>query len=86
MPGVGCRKKGSVAKTGRVHTPIVSKKQRGFMGAEIRRRRLGMPGRIESMSEAQLAAHLHESAGKKLPMRSRTRGARRARAKKGRKS
>jgi len=35
MPGKGCPKKSKHRK----HTPIVSKAQRGAMGAELRRRR-----------------------------------------------
>lgn len=55
-------------KSGRAHTPIVSKKQRGFFGAELARKRAGKSTRTE-MSEAELARHLEESRGKKLPLR-----------------
>ena len=61
MPGKGCK------KAGRKHTPIVSKKQKGMMGAELKRRRAGKKGRMKGMSEAELVRHLKESKGKKLP-------------------
>lgn len=64
MPGKGCGKKG------RKHTPIVSKKQQGFMGAELARKQAGKRGKT-GMSKATLARHLEESGGKKLPARSR---------------
>lgn len=57
-------------KSGRKHTPIVSKKQRGFFGAELRRKRAGLKTRTK-MSQAELTRHLRESKGKKLPKRSR---------------
>jgi len=50
----------------RKHTPIVSKKQRGFFGAEYRRKKLGKKGKTK-MPMAELARHLRESKGKKLP-------------------
>ena len=50
----------------RKHTPITSKKQRGFMGAELARKRAGKKGKTE-MSQAELTRHLEESKGKKLP-------------------
>jgi len=53
----------------RKHTPIVSKKQQGFMGAELARKRAGKKGKTE-MSEAELSRHLKESKGKNLPTRS----------------
>lgn len=65
MPGKGCRKKG---KKGRKHTPIVSKKQRGFFGAEYARKKAGKKGKTK-MSKAELSRHLKESKGKKLPKR-----------------
>ena len=58
MPGKGCK--------GRKHTPIVSKKQRGFMGAELARKRAGKKGKT-TMSVAELCRHLKESKDKKLP-------------------
>jgi len=61
MTVLGCSK-------GRKHTPITSKAQRGFFGAELRRKRLGLKGRT-SMSKTELTRHLHEAAGKKLPAR-----------------
>ena len=64
MPGKGCR------KSGRKHTPIVSEKQRGFMGAELARKRAGETTKTE-MSEAELSRHLEEAGGKKLPLRAR---------------
>lgn len=61
----------------RKHTPIVSKKQRGFFGAELARKRAGKKTKT-SMPEEELARHLRESKGKKLPLRhtikKRTRG------------
>jgi hypothetical protein len=50
------------------HTPIVGEKQRGFFGAELRRKRMGKSTKTE-MSEAELSRHLEESAGKDLPKR-----------------
>lgn len=47
------------------HTPIVSKKQRGFFGAELARKRAGKQTKT-SMSEEELSRHLKESKGKKL--------------------
>lgn len=64
MPGKGCGKKG------KPHTPITSKKQQGFMGAELARKRAGKRGKT-GMSQATLARHLKEAGGKKLPTRSR---------------
>lgn len=52
----------------RKHTPIVSKKQRGFFGAELARKRKGKRTKTE-MSKAELVRHLKESKGKKLPTR-----------------
>jgi hypothetical protein len=60
MPGAGCK------KSGRKHTPIVSKTQRGFFGAELARKRAGKKGKTK-MPKAELERHLHESKGKKLP-------------------
>lgn len=68
MPGKGCGKKGH-----RKHTPIVSQKQRGLMGAELSRRRRGKSSRMEGMTTAELKSHLHESKGKKLPARAKAR-------------
>ena len=63
MPGKGCGKGGH-----RKHTPIVSRKQRGFFGAELARKRAGKETRTD-MTEAELERHLEESAGKKMPAR-----------------
>lgn len=52
----------------RKHTPIVSKKQRGFFGAELARKRAGKKTRTK-MSATELARHLKESKGKRLPKR-----------------
>ena len=57
-------------KSGRKHTPLVSKKQRGFFGAELARRRKGKKGRMKGITEEELARHLRESKGKKLPFQS----------------
>ena len=54
------------SKKGRKHTPIVSKKQRGFFGAELARKEAGKKTRTK-MSQAELKKHLKESKGKKLP-------------------
>lgn len=64
MTGPGCPK----TKSGkhRKHTEIVSEKQRGFMGAELARKRAGKKGKT-GMSQAVLARHLEESKGKNLP-------------------
>ena len=66
MPGAGCGKGGT-----RKHTPIVSKRQRGFFGAELRRRRSGKRGKMKGITTAELESHLHESKGKNLPKRAR---------------
>jgi len=58
MPGKHCKK--------RKHTPIVSKKQRGFFGAEYKRAKSGKK-RKTKMTKAELKRHLKESKGKKLP-------------------
>lgn len=62
MTGPGCE------KLHRKHTPIVSKKQQGFFGAELQRKREGKGTKTE-MSEAELSRHLEESKGKKLPLK-----------------
>jgi hypothetical protein len=58
MPGKGCRK--------RKHTPITSRKQQKFMGAELTRKKKGKKGKTK-MSKATLKRHLKESKGKQLP-------------------
>lgn len=60
------RKRKNNPKKHRKHTPITSEAQRGFMGAELARKRAGKEGKTE-MSKAELARHLEESKGKKLP-------------------
>ena len=50
----------------RKHTPIKSRKQQKFMGAELARKKAGKKGRTK-MSKAELRRHLKESRGKKLP-------------------
>jgi len=64
MTGPGCPKKSKHRK----HTPIVSEKQRGFMGAELARKRAGKKGKTK-MSQVELSRHLKESKGKNLPTR-----------------
>ncbi len=61
MTGKSCPK----TKSGKhkTHTPIVSKKQQGFMGAELARKRAGKKGKT-TMSKATLKRHLKESKGK----------------------
>jgi hypothetical protein len=53
----------------RKHTPIVSKKQRGFFGAELARAKAGR-NRKTDMPIAELERHLHEAKGKNLPSQS----------------
>jgi hypothetical protein len=60
-------KKKKVKIRHRKHTPIVSKKQRGLFGAEYARRKKGESPRMPGITKAELASHLEESAGKKLP-------------------
>lgn len=66
-----CTRPGDNPGSHRKHTPIVSEKQRGMMGAELARRREGKKGRLPSMTTAELRGHLKESKGKNLPERSR---------------
>ena len=54
---------------GKKHRLIVSKAQRGLMGAELARRRAGKKGRMEGMTIEKLRSDLKESAGKKLVSR-----------------
>ena len=54
---------------GKKHTPITSKKQRGLFGAELARRKTGKGSRMSGIKTAELRSHLHESKGKKLPLR-----------------
>lgn len=61
MTGPGCNKK---------HTPIVSKKQRGKFGSELRRRKKGLKRRMKGITTAELRSHLKESKDKNLPERS----------------
>jgi len=53
-------------KSGRKHTPITSKAQRGLFGAEYARGKKGKKKKTD-MSQAELKRHLKESKGKKLP-------------------
>lgn len=53
----------------RKHTPIISKKQQGFFGAELARERAGKAKKTD-MSEAELVRHLKESKGKKFKKKS----------------
>ena len=62
MPGKGCKSK-------RKHTPIVSEAQQGKFGAELARRRAGKESRMKGITTAELESHLHESKGKNLPKR-----------------
>lgn len=61
MPGKHCK------KSGRKHTPITSKAQRGLFGAELARRRAGKKSRMKGITEKELSSHLKESKGKSLP-------------------
>jgi len=54
---------------GKKHRLIVSKAQRGLMGAELARRRAGKKGRMKGMTTEELRSDLKESAGKKLVSR-----------------
>lgn len=68
---------GKHGKKHRKHTPIVSEKQRGAMGAALAAKRgtAKKPLRAvaksiaASMSEAQLSRHLKESKGRELAIR-----------------
>ncbi len=62
---------GKCKKSGRPHTPIKSKAQRGLFGAELARRRAGRAPMLPSITTAELESHLEESGGKKLPKRAR---------------
>jgi len=62
------KKKKSNPDKHRKHTPITSEAQRGFMGAELARKRAGKKGKT-GMSEAELVRHLEEVGGKDLPKR-----------------
>lgn len=64
MTGKACK------KSGRKHTPIVSKKQQGKFGAELSRRRSGKKSQMKGITTAELESHLKESKGKKLPAKS----------------
>ena len=46
---------------------ITSEAQRGFFGAELRRRREGKKSKMKGMSTEDLEYDLHQSAGKDLP-------------------
>jgi len=63
MPGKGCR------KSGRKHTPIVSKAQQRLFGAV----RGGKKTKAKGLSKSEAGRHLRESKGKKLPARKRKR-------------
>lgn len=63
MTTPGCR------HSGRKHTPIVSRAQRGLFGAELARRKAGKKSRMEGITSAELRSHLKESSGKRLPGR-----------------
>lgn len=52
-------------KKKRKHTPITSRKQRGFFGAELTRKKRGKKGKTK-MSKKVLRKHLKESRGRKL--------------------
>lgn len=54
MSGKGCTRK---------HTKITSKKQQGFFGAELSRKRRGKKSKT-AMPIAMIARHLRESKGK----------------------
>lgn len=59
MPGKGCR------KSGRKHTPIVSKAQRGLFGAKAG----GKKTKAKGLTRAEAKRHMKEVKGKKLPAR-----------------
>jgi hypothetical protein len=61
MTGAGC--------SGRRHTPITSKAQRGLFGAELARRRVGSKGKMSGITTKELESHLRESKGKALRKR-----------------
>lgn len=58
----------------RKHTPIVSKAQRGKLGAELARRKAGKASHMKGITTAELRGHLKESKGKRLPQKSRKHG------------
>jgi len=70
MPGWACST--TKSKRHKKHTPIVSKKQQGFFGAEYARKKKGKKGKT-GMSKAVLKRHLKESKGKDLPVKSKRR-------------
>lgn len=49
---------------------VYSEAQRGYFGAELRRRRKGKKARMKGMSTAHIEKALKEAAGKSLPARS----------------
>jgi len=55
----------------RKHTPIVSKAQFGLFGAEYRRRKRGLKGRMPGITVKELRRHLREARGKvrRMPYR-----------------
>lgn len=57
----GCKRK---------HTPIISKKQRKFFGAELSRAQANKKRKTE-MPIVELKKHLKETKGKKLPKKAR---------------
>lgn len=61
-------------KSGKTHTPITSKAQRGLFGAELKRRRSGKGKRMEGITTKDLRSHLKESKGKRLPARKKRAG------------
>jgi len=61
MPGACCGKKGH-----RKHTPITSRKQQGFFGAEYERRKKGLRGEMPGITTEELRSHLKESRGRRL--------------------
>lgn len=63
MTKKGCKRK---------HTPIVSKKQQGMFGAELKRRRSSKTRRMRGITTKELVSHLEESGGKNLPAKAGT--------------
>jgi hypothetical protein len=63
MPGVGCK------KSGRKHTPIVSKAQQRLFGAVAG----GKSTKATGLTKKEAKRHLRESRGKNLPERARKR-------------
>ena len=61
-------------KSGKPHTPIVSKKQQSKFGSELSKREKGGKGTMPGITKAELKSHLKESGSKKLPAKAKKSG------------